>query len=180
MGTPNTYAPATIWDTYFADKAQSGGDLNPDGWWAPNFVPYLEQNGVATLLELGCGTGGDSLAMARRGIQVVGMDYSEVALERARAKALVANVAVEFRHHDMAQPLPFGDATFGAVMSNVAMHSFGDHITRQIIGEVRRVLQTAGLLLLHLNSTDDMPYRAAYYQRVEELELNYYREAHGQ
>jgi len=41
-------------------------------------------------------------------------------------------------------------------------------------------VQPGGLLLLHVNSTDDMPYRAQRYRRVEEVEPNFYREAHGQ
>jgi hypothetical protein len=65
-------------------------------------------------------------------------------------------------------------------MSNVALHSFSDQVTRQVLREVYRVLQPGGLLLLHLNSEADMPYRAQRYQRVEVLEPGYYREAHGQ
>jgi ubiquinone/menaquinone biosynthesis C-methylase UbiE len=154
--------------------------LNPDGWWAPSFIPYVHRHGVTTLLDLGCGTGGDSLFLARQGLHVTGIDYSLVALRRARAKARAASLDVAFRHGDMARPLPFADATFGAVMSNVALHSFGDQPLRQILREVRRVVHPAGLMLLHLNSLDDMPYRARLYPRVEELGPHYYREAHGQ
>jgi SAM-dependent methyltransferase len=42
---------------------------------------------VATVLDLGCGTGGHALELARRGYQVVGIDRSEAMLERARAKS---------------------------------------------------------------------------------------------
>ena len=43
--------------------------------------------GVRTVLDLGCGTGGHVLPLARRGYEVVGVDRSEAMLERARAKA---------------------------------------------------------------------------------------------
>lgn len=180
MDAQHTYAPAAFWDAYFAADAAAGKDLNPDGWWAPSFVPYLDRYRVTTLLDLGCGTGGDSLFLARRGIHVSGMDYSRAALQRAQAKTQAASLDVAFRHGDMAQPLPFADATFGAVMSNVALHSFGDQPIHQIVREMRRVVHPAGLVLLHLNSLDDMPYRARRYPRVEELGPHYYREAHGQ
>jgi SAM-dependent methyltransferase len=180
MGAEPTYAQATFWDGYFTTTADRGEDLNPDGWWAPAFRPYLAYYRVARLLDLGCGTGGDALFLTRHGLQVVGMDHSAVALERARAKARAAGLAVEFRLGDMAQPLPFTDASFHAVMSNVALHSFSDQLTRQVLREVYRVVQPGGLLLLHLNSEADMPYRAQRYRRVEELEPGYYREAHGQ
>ena len=80
MNAQRTYAPAPFWDAYFAADAAAGKDLNPDGWWAPSFVPYLARYGVTTLLDLGCGTGGDSLVLARQGLHVTGMDYSQVAL----------------------------------------------------------------------------------------------------
>lgn len=65
-------------------------------------------------------------------------------------------------------------------MSNVALHSFSDRLTRRIVGEIARVVKPGGLLLLHVNSTQDMPYRAAYRERVCEVEPCYYLEAHGQ
>src|SRR5436309_7946359 len=100
MNAQHTYAPAPFWDAYFAGDAAAGTDLNPDGWWAPSFVPYLERYVVTTLLDLGCGTGSDCLFLARQGLQVIGMDYSRVALRRARAKARAASLDVAFRHGD--------------------------------------------------------------------------------
>jgi ubiquinone/menaquinone biosynthesis C-methylase UbiE len=135
---------------------------------------------MTTVLDLGCGTGSDSLVLARRGIRMTGLDYSTVAIEHAKGKAQAADLSIDFRLGDMARPLPFPDACFGAVMSNVALHSFTDQGTQQILTEIHRVMQPGGLLLLHVNSTDNMPYRSRRFQRVEELEPNFYREGHGQ
>jgi SAM-dependent methyltransferase len=48
----------------------------------------------ATLLELGCGTGTDALALAARGHRVVASDLAPAMIERARAKAAAAPAAV--------------------------------------------------------------------------------------
>ena len=48
----------------------------------------------ATLLELGCGTGTDALALAARGHRVVATDLAPAMIERARAKAAAAPAAV--------------------------------------------------------------------------------------
>jgi ubiquinone/menaquinone biosynthesis C-methylase UbiE len=55
-------------------------------------------------------------------------------------------VVVDFRQGDMAQPLPYRDASFDAVMSNVAMHMFDDQTSRHILAEMRRVLRPGGQL----------------------------------
>ncbi len=175
-----SYAPATVWDAYFQDRTAAGNELNPQGWWVPAFWPQLGAHQAQTLLDLGCGMGGDALSLAHDGVQVTGVDYSAVAVARARAKAEAAGLPITFLHADMAEPLPFAAASFDAVMSNVALHSFPDRLTRQIVGEITRVVKPGGLLLLHVNSTQGMPYRAAYRERVRELEPNFYLEAHGQ
>src|SRR5690606_4973053 len=38
-------------------------------------------------LDLGCGSGDQAIALARRGLEVVGVDFGEAAGEQARAKA---------------------------------------------------------------------------------------------
>src|SRR5205823_330008 len=153
------YAPATVWDIYHTAQVTGDVELNPQGWWVPSLLPFLVTTQVQRVLDVGCGTGGDAVTLAQKGYHVTGMDYSNIAL-----------------------PFPFEDAAFDAVMSNVALHMFDDQTTRRIVGEMRRVVRSSGLLLLHVNSTEDMPYRSQRLGRlrVQELEPNFYREANGQ
>ncbi len=182
MSTNDPYAPATVWDTYHAAQVSVGEELNPQGWWVPSLWPFLGTHQVQQVLDVGCGTGGDAVTLAQKGISVTAMDYAEVALTHARAKAAATGVAVDFRQGDMALPFPFADEGFDAVMSNVALHMFDDQTTRRIIGEMCRVVRPRGLLLLHVNSTEDMPYREKLLGRlrIQTLEPNFYREANGQ
>jgi SAM-dependent methyltransferase len=170
--------PATVWDSCHT----AGGELNPDGWWMPGLLPFLITAGARSVLDVGCDTGGDAVSLAQKGFHVAAMDFSQVALARARAKAAAAGVVVDFRQGDMALPFPFVDGGFDAVMSNVALHMFDDQTTRRIIGEMRRVARPRGLLLLHVNSMEDMPYREKLpgRLRVQALEPDFYREANGQ
>ncbi len=56
---------------------------------------------VKTILDLGCGTGGHTLILARRGYQVVGVDRSQDMLEIAKKKAKEASLPVEFISGDV-------------------------------------------------------------------------------
>ncbi len=69
------------------------------------------------VLDVGCGIGKTSAAFARRGARVVGVDISPRMVEWAKETAAREGVLdrVEFRTAD-ARQLPFGDATFDAVL----------------------------------------------------------------
>ena len=52
-------------------------------------------------LDLACGEGQNAIWLATRGWTVSGVDYSEVAIEKARARAARDDVAVDFRCADL-------------------------------------------------------------------------------
>jgi SAM-dependent methyltransferase len=49
-----------------------------------------------SLLELGCGTGADTVYLARQGFEVTAVDSSPTALDRARTRAGLCGVSVRF------------------------------------------------------------------------------------
>jgi SAM-dependent methyltransferase len=59
-------------------------------------------------LDLGCGEGGDALWLAERGWDVVAVDISSTALDRAAAEAARRDLTVDFRRHDLADGVPPG------------------------------------------------------------------------
>jgi ubiquinone/menaquinone biosynthesis C-methylase UbiE len=69
-----------------------------------------------TVLDVAAGNGNASLAAARRGCDVTATDYVDALLERAVLRAEAEGVALRTRQAD-AEALPFGDASFDAVVS---------------------------------------------------------------
>jgi SAM-dependent methyltransferase len=57
-------------------------------------------------LDLACGDGRNAIWLARHGWRVTGVDFSSVALDRARQLAAAAGVEVEWQPHDLLQWLP--------------------------------------------------------------------------
>lgn len=59
---------------------------------------------VQSVLDLGCGTGGHAIALAKRGLSVVGVDSSRSMLDIARTKTAAADVAdaIELVHSPIA------------------------------------------------------------------------------
>jgi SAM-dependent methyltransferase len=174
------YADSLVWDERHQTNLESGTDIDQVKKWLNGLLSTLAEFGVRELLDLGCGTGYDCLELARRGIAVTGIDHSKIALDRARALAQAENLAVRFIQVDAGKPLPFPNADFDAVMSNLVLHSFSDGALRQIIGEVWRCLKPGGLLLFHANSTEDLPYRTKRQPIVRQLGADFYQLAGGQ
>jgi SAM-dependent methyltransferase len=96
-----------------------------------------------SVLDAGCGAGAHSLELIRRGAAVTGVDLSAGLLDIARARL---GPDVQLRQADLAQRLPFADASFDAVLASLVMHYLPDW--QPTLAEFRRVLRPEGRLVI--------------------------------
>ena len=89
------------------------------------------------VLDVCCGTGDLAVEAERRGARVVGLDFSERMLERARRKS----GTIEWVRGD-ALALPFADGEFDAVTVGFGVRNLED-LERGLV-ELARVLRTGG------------------------------------
>lgn len=110
---------------------------------AAAFVSGLPLQRGARLLDLGCGTGNVSVAAARAGADVTGVDPREPHLSRGRAWAKNEGLLVRFKPAPY-EKLPFSDGNFHAV---TCFHDlpFADD-PAATAAEMRRVCRPRGLL----------------------------------
>ncbi len=97
------------------------------------------------VLDVATGSGNAALAAARRGCEVVGVDYVPALLDRGRLRARAEHLDVEFVEGD-AEKLPFADASFDAVISVYGV-MFTPH-QRRAAAELARVCRPGGRIAL--------------------------------
>src|SRR5262249_10375100 len=103
------------------------------------------------LLELGCGTGRDTVVLQAAGLRVIAIDRSPEALAEARRRAPSAT----FIESDLRAPLPIDSGEVGAIVASLCLHYFDWQTTCDIVARLRACLAPDRPLVCRVNSTRD-------------------------
>ena len=116
--------------------------------YAPDLAPR-------DILDMGCGTGDETLAYKREfpEAQVVGIDCARPFIRYAHGMAECAGLAVDYRELDAAET-GFPDESFDLIVSIIMFHETTAAQVQDILRECWRLLRPGGLVL-HL----DVPYQ---------------------
>ena len=116
----------------------------------PEVVELIEGRGLAPgrALDLGCGTGTNSIYLARHGWEVVGVDFSILAIRRARRKARRARVDCQFYRGDVTDLVFLADP-FDLALDIGCLHSLPPEGWGRYAAEVARLVRPGGLYLLY-------------------------------
>ncbi len=109
-------------------------------------IDALGLRGVETILDLACGGGRHSIALAARGWTVVGLDAAATVINHARARAAEQGLSVEFVVGDM-RNLPY-QARFDAILlMNSSLGFFDDATNQAVLNGIARALAPGGKLV---------------------------------
>ncbi len=128
------------------DRVNHDMSLGIDRRWRRRFVGAIARSldvESPVVLDLACGTGDLTKAMAERGWQVTGLDISEEMMALGKAKCGHLHPQPVFVTGS-AEQIPFADASFDAVTIAFGLRNF-DH-RAHCLTEIRRVLKPGGQL----------------------------------
>jgi ubiquinone/menaquinone biosynthesis C-methylase UbiE len=130
-----------------------GEDFGQSSWVTGDeyrrFFRLLGLSADDHVLDTGCGSGGPALFVVREiGCRVTGIDVDQAGIRAGEGLARQFDMTdkLMFRHADVAQPLPFAEAAFDAIVSMDALCHFPQR--SRIFGEWLRVLRPGGRLLV--------------------------------
>ncbi len=117
-------------------------------------------------LDIGCGTGDNAIWLSEQKFHVIGIDTSEVAIEKAKEKALRANVKCTFILADILTDHIEG-APFGFAFDRGCFHSLNSDKERERFAEnINRHLEENGLWLSLVGNADEQRHAPGPPQRT--------------
>ncbi len=138
------------WDQFWSSSRNLQDVYSTDGRVIENLQKHVNFAGLK-VLEVGAGTGRDSVLIASRGAKVYALDNSQEALNLMRTSL---EKSIDIVCGD-ALDLPFADESFDIVFHQGLLEHF-KHPSK-LLDENRRVLRKGGILLV------DVPQRFHYY-----------------
>jgi SAM-dependent methyltransferase len=162
----STEAMRSFWDRrarenpmWFVHSTLDYADPDADEFWRSGaetldrtFEPFgVRLTGSERVLEIGCGLGRITRALAERAGSVVGVDVADEMVTRAAANLTgVENAEVVLGNgRDLSQ---FADASFDVAYSFIVFHHIPDPaVTCDYVAEIGRVLRPGGWTVFHVS-----------------------------
>jgi glycine/sarcosine N-methyltransferase len=125
----------------------------------PFFQKVFEDHGVASVLDVACGTGMHAVAFARRGLRTAAADLSPAMIDRAREHAHRAEVDVRWSvaaFGGLAAAFPGDVGAFDAVtcLGNSLPHLPDDAALDAALADMARMLRPGGALVVQDRNYD--------------------------
>lgn len=144
----------------FWDRAYRDGDHRDH--WEPPEVPgeltALLASGRlapgATVLDVGCGSGVESVFLAQAGLDVIALDSSRPALALVRERAEAAGVTLDLRCGTVLDP-PIEDGAVDLAVDRGCFHGIDREDRPEYAAQLARVLRPRGILFLRGARRDD-------------------------
>ena len=116
------------------------------------------------ILDLGCGSGNDTLYLISKGKDVISCDQSENAIQN-----IIKNFpeVKEAKCFNMLDGLPFEKESFDVIIADLCLHYFSEADTKAILSEINRILTPRGHLIFRVNSINDVNHGAGKGLEIE-------------
>lgn len=149
-----------IWDKNH--KQFFTGTIKTDDWL--NKYDSIINSSKEEIIDLGCGTGNNSLYLFEKGKHIIACDYSDEAMRIVKEHL----PTIKTKQFDMTEPFPFKDNFTDLVIADLCLHYFSNEDTIKILKELKRVIIPNSNLIFRVNSVNDVNHGAMQGKKIEE------------
>jgi Methylase involved in ubiquinone/menaquinone biosynthesis len=154
-----------IWDKKNVARIEYNNGIKYDDWleYFENIIEKIH----TPIIDLGCGSGNNSLYLTEKKKEVISCDYSKEAINIIN-RYIPNSKTMLF---DMTEKFPFKSNYTELILADLCLHYFSETITFNILDEIRRILKPGGYLIFRVNSVNDTNHGAI---QGEEIEHNFF------
>ena len=132
-------ANASVW----TEQVRRGLDVYRDALNTPAFLALLPDVMGLHGLDIGCGEGSNTRALARRGARMLGIDFAPTFVHAAREAEVISPLGIRFDEGD-GMALAFENAEFDFATAFMSLMDMPDHA--RALREAARVLKPGGFI----------------------------------
>lgn len=156
----------SYWNAYYQNQfAKNGGEIEAPSLFARAMLEHYIEKGNF-LVELGCGNGRDSLYFAENGVNVTGIDVSDVAIRELQQRN--TNHCI-FICDDFVNAEAIYQIQYDYCYSRFTLHAINEEQETQILNKAYRMLKSNGYLFIEARSIRDEKFG-----KGQEVEKNAY------
>lgn len=143
-------------------KKYNREDIKIDNW-LDSFSNIID-NCSTPILDLGCGSGNDTLYLINKGKKVISCDQSINAIENIKKNFIEV---YDTKCFNMLDGMPFDNNSFDIIIADLCLHYFREKDTFRILNEIKKILNKKGYLIFRVNSINDVNHGAGVGKEIE-------------
>ena len=156
-----------IWDAFYEKRGRYFLNADPN---LSKLILKFKLFNVKKVLDIGCGSGINSIALAKEGFRVTGIDISKKAINLASKWADDNSLKINFQYGDISQALKFEDDSFDACLAIDSLSYSSATSCFFCIEEINRILKKRGFMYLVLPVKSSNRLMSHIIFSVEEIE----------
>jgi SAM-dependent methyltransferase len=131
------------------------------------FADSLKERSLASVLDLGCGTGRHVIYMAHKGLHVTGLDNAPTGLKLAKEWLDKEQCSANLILSDMRHSLPFENDSFDALLSTQVIHHAMLATVLKIAREIERIIRKDGMIMISVPTRTAISEDAPAHDEIE-------------
>jgi ubiquinone/menaquinone biosynthesis C-methylase UbiE len=142
------------WDQFYKLRGRFYLKSHPE---LQKVVSRFKKRKIRKVIDLGCGSGSNSIALAMAGFSVTGVDYSKESIKLAQKWAQSENLEIDFLFGDFSRKLHFNDNAFSGALAIDCLQYDSIQVLKSALSELGRIVRYNGSIFIVIPTTVNQP-----------------------